>query len=647
MDGGRSQHGQRRRRRVRRDSRPRPAGKYPDQGRSGGSHPEYGDEYPYHPPLGYQPYDRTSLDSEFGTEAEFRSMIDEAHAQGVDVIVDVVLNHNGYGPELDDFPNLDSQHFYQEGGIEGWMYSYDPNDDRCYDPNGWECAPDEIETNDLVGLPSLDWTTQTVQDLAYNYLQLLADCGADGVRWDAAKHVHNWVFAELLNPWADELGFYTVGEVLHDPIGYVDEYAQTGMDVTDYPLFYTMKYEAFSTDGDFRALDGADAGYAAQNPFQSLTLIANHDSAPPELERLARAFILTYEGYPRLYSYLIDFDDPELRNLLWIRNNLLGGTAITRYVDQEFIVFERKDNAVVALNRGFSERSEWVDVPWTSEALQEYTGAAGDTEANSDGWAEITAPAGQWTVYAPQDAAEAPATDQITLQVEAPTADGESVYFTGGSDQLTGWGTGVEGTSVGSGVWEVSIDDPGTFGWKTRRGPEGGSGDVWEAGDNHTEADLAPAHQGWEDGFDGSSSTELEGTYSLRASHSGKALDVEGASTADGANVHQWGYLGKDNQHWTVEALGGDEYRLIAQHSGNVLAADGTGDGANVQQEAWADTASQRWTLGDVGDGSYVVENVGSGKTLDVEEASTDDGANVHQWGYLGKGNQHWTLDPV
>ena len=294
--------------------------------------------------------------------------------------------------------------------------------------------------------------------------------------------------------------------------------------------------------------------------------MANHDSAPPELEELARAFILTYEGYPRVYNYLIDFDDPDLQNLLWIRGNLLGGSAITRYVDEDLIIFEREDNAIVALNKGWGDRSEWVNVPWTDEPLEEYTGNATDTEANSDGWAEITAPAGGWAVYAPEDAA----------------------------------------------------------------GDGGNGGD--NGGDNGDDDD--------------DTDDELEGTYALRANHSDKAIDVEDISTDDGANVHQWEYLEGDNQHWEVEALGDGEYRLTVQHSGNVLAADGTEDGDNVQQEEWSDNANQRWTFDDVGDG-YAIENAASGRALDVDGISTDDGANVHQWEYVGGDNQTWTLDPV
>jgi alpha-amylase len=45
---------------------------------------------------GYWALDFTMLDQNFGTEAELKALIDEAHAQGIRVLVDVVLNHPGY-----------------------------------------------------------------------------------------------------------------------------------------------------------------------------------------------------------------------------------------------------------------------------------------------------------------------------------------------------------------------------------------------------------------------------------------------------------------------------------------------------------------------------------------------------------------------
>jgi hypothetical protein len=45
------------------------------------------------------------------------------------------------------------------------------------------------------------------------------------------------------------------------------------------------------------------------------------------------------------------------------------------------------------------------------------------------------------------------------------------------------------------------------------------------------------------------------GYYNLVAKHSGKCIDVEGASTADGASLVQWPCNGGDNQKFSIEGL--------------------------------------------------------------------------------------------
>jgi alpha-amylase len=50
---------------------------------------------------GYWALDFTTLDQSFGTEADLRTLIDSAHAQGIRVLVDVVLNHPGYATGQD------------------------------------------------------------------------------------------------------------------------------------------------------------------------------------------------------------------------------------------------------------------------------------------------------------------------------------------------------------------------------------------------------------------------------------------------------------------------------------------------------------------------------------------------------------------
>ncbi|WP_435064624.1 glycoside hydrolase family 97 catalytic domain-containing protein [Halobaculum sp. EA56] len=148
---------------------------------------------------------------------------------------------------------------------------------------------------------------------------------------------------------------------------------------------------------------------------------------------------------------------------------------------------------------------------------------------------------------------------------------------------------------------------------------------------------------------DGSDSVDIESgeTYVLRNVNSGKALDVENASTGDGANVHQWGYVGDDNQKWVITDLENGYYKLEAVHSGKALDVENasTDDGANVHQWEYVGGDNQQWEIAENADGSYRLLARHSGKALDVENASTGDGANVHQWGYVGGDNQKWTLE--
>ena len=42
---------------------------------------------------GYWPKDETMIDSHFGTEADLKAMIDSAHAHGIQILIDYVMNH--------------------------------------------------------------------------------------------------------------------------------------------------------------------------------------------------------------------------------------------------------------------------------------------------------------------------------------------------------------------------------------------------------------------------------------------------------------------------------------------------------------------------------------------------------------------------
>jgi hypothetical protein len=132
----------------------------------------------------------------------------------------------------------------------------------------------------------------------------------------------------------------------------------------------------------------------------------------------------------------------------------------------------------------------------------------------------------------------------------------------------------------------------------------------------------------------------------IRAKHSGKVLDVAGISTANGAQLQQWDYLGGNNQKWRFEAVGGDYHRIVAQHSGKVLDVVGrsTANGARLQQWDYLGGDNQKWRLEPLDDGSYRIVAKHSGKVLDVVGVSTANGAQIQQYDWVGGNNQRWKL---
>ncbi|WP_199512696.1 glycosyl hydrolase family 95 catalytic domain-containing protein [Nucisporomicrobium flavum] len=122
------------------------------------------------------------------------------------------------------------------------------------------------------------------------------------------------------------------------------------------------------------------------------------------------------------------------------------------------------------------------------------------------------------------------------------------------------------------------------------------------------------------------------GVYRLVAQHSGKAADINGASTAAGATLIQWPVGGGLNQQFELLPSDGGYYRIRARHSGLVLQVAGTGTGADITQQRDTGVAAQQWRLVDHGGEVVSLINRQSGLAMDVWQASTADGARISQW---------------
>jgi len=127
---------------------------------------------------------------------------------------------------------------------------------------------------------------------------------------------------------------------------------------------------------------------------------------------------------------------------------------------------------------------------------------------------------------------------------------------------------------------------------------------------------------------------------------SGKVLDVYGGSTADGAPIQQWDYLGGNNQKWYLMPVAGGYFAIVNVQSGKVLDVSGQSinGGATIQQWDYWGGANQQWTFTPTSNGYYAIINVGSGLALDDTNFSTTDGTILQQWTYLGGANQQWQL---
>ena len=149
----------------------------------------------YYQPSGFQL--NNSTDNALGTKAEFISMCDKAHEMGLKIIVDAVINHMGTKDGDDSNTSTDPM-----SHVTPKAQTFEPeiyNNKLFHNP--WKKMT-YIESNDTQynstydltrnctsGLPDLKTEDSRVQKAIYDYMEELVQSGADGFRFDAAKHI--------------------------------------------------------------------------------------------------------------------------------------------------------------------------------------------------------------------------------------------------------------------------------------------------------------------------------------------------------------------------------------------------------------------------------------------------------------------------
>ena len=133
--------------------------------------------------------------------------------------------------------------------------------------------------------------------------------------------------------------------------------------------------------------------------------------------------------------------------------------------------------------------------------------------------------------------------------------------------------------------------------------------------------------------------------------NSGKALDLIGGNTTNGAFINQWtADVNSGNQRWALMPTPkGNHFKLISWVTGKAASIANDSTAVNAQLWDWdftGDNPGQEFDLVDMGNGWYNIKNVNSGLVLDVANFSTADNATVLQWNATGGSNQKWRLQP-
>ena len=138
---------------------------------------------------GYDTVDYETINSDYGTNADFARLLSEAHRRGIRVILDFVVNHTGSGHPwfADSTSSPSSPH-------RDW-YVWRPSDPGWTQPWGGT-NPTWHPLNRFYfygvfwsGMPDLNFRTPAVRREIERLARLWLDRGVDGFRLDAARHI--------------------------------------------------------------------------------------------------------------------------------------------------------------------------------------------------------------------------------------------------------------------------------------------------------------------------------------------------------------------------------------------------------------------------------------------------------------------------
>ncbi len=293
---------------------------------------------------GYAGMDFYKVDPHWGTLADLQHLVKAAHARGLLVIDDIVVNHGGNLVDSGDagYPNFkyppDGYHLRYRHPDHTYPPPFDLNATNpaltnLFHNQGYIQDYDDTTQLELGELSSLDdFRTETPyvrEQMKAIYKYWIEQAGFDAFRIDTVKHVEMGFWREwcpAIRQFAAAHGkpdFFMFGEVPHRSDAKVDSYTGTMGEgpqspfkldsVLDYTLYFKINSVFAEATGNSAQLqkhyDAVTANYDPAARNQLVTFLDNHDQprflsikgATISRLKVALVFLYTSRGIPCLY----------------------------------------------------------------------------------------------------------------------------------------------------------------------------------------------------------------------------------------------------------------------------------------------------------------------------------------------------------
>jgi len=164
---------------------------------------------------GYDVSDYYQINPEYGTNADFDELLKSAHAHGIHILLDFVLNHTSdqhpwFQKALSD-PNSEERgyYFFRKGRKVNGKLLPPTNWKGFFATSAWEQVPGSEDFYLHIfskSMPDVNWSNPKLRDQYYAIARYYLDKGVDGFRLDAVAHLAKDLSFEDSKQPADQNG---------------------------------------------------------------------------------------------------------------------------------------------------------------------------------------------------------------------------------------------------------------------------------------------------------------------------------------------------------------------------------------------------------------------------------------------------------